>query len=155
MKTSCSQRLSDVLPKAGNMLILGFNLAISPKRVCCSRSQSDAQFLCPVKEVGINKSSTSVVYNRLRKYERMYTFLSGRDSSRALMFVTGYTIRKRKKASMTKGNVDFGYLVGAEVLCYRNGLFGTGRSLFATLPMVLHFCVWVPVCYLGMWGSQQ
>ena len=52
--------------------------------MCCSRSQGDAQFYCPVNEVGIIDGSASVMYNRLRDSEGMYPFLNSRyDSMRS------------------------------------------------------------------------
>ena len=59
-----SSVVQEVPPVVGNVLILGFNFAISPRRVCCSRSRGDAQFFSPVNEVSIDESNASVVYNR-------------------------------------------------------------------------------------------
>ena len=63
------------------MLILGFNFAIKSNQVYCSRSQGGAQFLCPVNEVNFDEGSASVVYNKQANSERVYPFLSSRDSS--------------------------------------------------------------------------
>ena len=63
------------------MLVLGFNFAISPRRVGCSRSQSDSQFFRPVTEFNIDERRISVMHDRLRNSEGMDPFLEGRDSS--------------------------------------------------------------------------
>ena len=74
-----SRVVQKVPPITGNVLVLGFNFAISPRSVCRSRSQSDAQFFCLVNEVGIIGSSSSVVYKKLRNSKKM--FFNGRDSN--------------------------------------------------------------------------
>ena len=48
---------------------------------------------------------------------------------------------------MPINNEDFGYLVGEGVPCDQYGLFETGLSRFAILPMLPHFCVQALVCY--------
>ena len=63
------------------MLVLGFNFAISPGRMCCLRSQIDSQFFCPVNEFGIDESRTTVMHNRLRDSKGTMLFLHGIDCS--------------------------------------------------------------------------
>ena len=43
-----SSLIQEVPPKAGNVLILGFNFTISPSLVCCLGSQGDSHFFSPV-----------------------------------------------------------------------------------------------------------
>ena len=76
-----SSVVQEVSPITGNVLILGFNFAISPRRMGCSRSQSDSQFFCPVNKFGVDESSTSVMHNRLRNSNGTDPFFDSRDSS--------------------------------------------------------------------------
>ena len=80
-RTIVSSVVQKLLPATGNVLILGFNLAISPRQECRSGSQRDSQFFCPIYEFGINKGSTSVVHGRLRISKGMYPFFNSRDCS--------------------------------------------------------------------------
>ena len=76
-----SSVIRKVPPITGFVLILGFNLAISPRRVCCLGPQSDSQFFGPVYEFSVNKGSTSVVLDGLGDSKRMDPFLDSINSS--------------------------------------------------------------------------
>ena len=81
MTTNCIRRRIESSSNNVLCIDLGFNFVISPRRRCCSRSQSDSQFFCPVYKLKVNKSSTSVVYNRLKNSKRLYPIFYGCDCS--------------------------------------------------------------------------
>ena len=79
--TICFRSRSKIRPIPGNELFLGFNFAISPRRVCCSRFQGDVQFFCPINEVGVNEGTASFLYKRRRDSKEMFPIFTSRFTS--------------------------------------------------------------------------
>ena len=137
MKTSCSQRRSKIPPITGNLLILGFNFAVSPRRVCCSRlTNSFVQFMKSVLMKALPRSCTLV----WKVVEECIHFSTAEIVAWTPLFVTGCTISNRANASITKKQWKFGLLGESSVSMWsmwivRNGIVSFCFSSDGTSPL--------------------